>query len=80
MECRKPLIDSLRFVSYKQLNLYEMFGFRPDGIRLKGIDPIQRIIPHIMPKRYDAQNMLHRDCPCEPMDQFIYRLFSRKKS
>lgn len=48
-----------------------MFGFRPDGVRLKGIDPIQRIIPHIMPKRYDAQNMVHRDIPCEPMDSFI---------
>lgn len=48
-----------------------MFGFRPDGKRLKGIDPIQKIIPHIMKHRYDAQNMSHYDCLCEPFDDFI---------
>ena len=48
-----------------------MFGYRPDGRQLKGIDPIQRIIPHIMPYRHDAQNMTHYDCKCEPMDLFI---------
>ena len=48
-----------------------MFGFRPDGKKVKDIDPIQRIIPHIMPTRNDAQNMTQYDCPCEPMDAFI---------
>lgn len=48
-----------------------MFGFRADGKRLKGIDPIQKIIPHIMKNRYDAQNMSHYDCCCEPLDEFI---------
>ena len=48
-----------------------MFGLRPDGRRLKGIDPIQKIIPHIMNHRYDAQNMNHYDCRCEPFDDFI---------
>jgi len=52
-----------------------MFGYRPDGREVKGIDPIQRIIPHIMPRRYDAQNMTHYDCKCEPMDQFIREQF-----
>ena len=47
-----------------------MFGHRPDGILLRGIDPIQKIIPHIMPQRYDAQNMTHFECDCEPMDAF----------
>ena len=50
---------------------YSMFGFRPDGKKVKDIDPIQRIIPHIMPTRNDAQNMTEYDCPCEPMDAFI---------
>ncbi len=48
-----------------------MFGFRPDGKKVKDIDPIQRIIPHIMPTRNDAQNMTEYDCPCEPLDSFI---------
>ena len=48
-----------------------MFGFRPDGKKVKDIDPIQRIIPHIMPTRNDAQNFTEYDCPCEPMDAFI---------
>ena len=48
-----------------------MFGYRPDGKKVKDIDPIQRIIPHIMPTRNDAQNMTQYDCPCEPMDAFI---------
>ena len=38
-----------------------MFGFRPDGKKVKDIDPIQRIIPHIMPTRNDAQNMTEYD-------------------
>ena len=48
-----------------------MFGFRPDGRQVRGIDPIQRIIPHIMPQRHDSQNMTHYDCKCLPMDTFI---------
>ena len=48
-----------------------MFGFRPDGKKVKDIDPIQRIVPHIMPTRNDAQNMTQFDCPCEPLDAFI---------
>lgn len=48
-----------------------MFGLRPDGKKAKGIDPITKIVPHIMTRRYDAQNMSHSDCPCEPMDAFI---------
>lgn len=48
-----------------------MFGLRADGKRLKGIDPIQKIVPHIMENRYDAMNMTHYDCRCEPFDDFI---------
>ena len=48
-----------------------MFGLRADGKRLKGIDPIQKIVPHIMEHRYDAMNMTHYDCRCEPFDDFI---------
>ena len=48
-----------------------MFGFRPDGKRVKDIDPIQRIVPHIMRHRHDSQNYAGIDLPCEPLDAFI---------
>ena len=48
-----------------------MFGLRPDGKQVKNIDPIQRIIPHIMRARHDAQNLINYVCPCEPLDEFI---------
>ena len=48
-----------------------MFGYRPDGKKVKDLDPIQRIMPHIMVHRHDAQNLTSYDCPCEPMDEFI---------
>lgn len=48
-----------------------MFGFRPDGKKIKNIDPIQRIMPHIMKHRHDSQNSTQYDCPCEPIDDFI---------
>lgn len=48
-----------------------MFGYRPDGKKVKDLDPIQRIMPHIMVHRHDAQNLAGYDCPCEPMDAFI---------
>ncbi|MBO4466459.1 MAG: hypothetical protein J5748_07300 [Bacteroidales bacterium] len=48
-----------------------MFGFRPDGKKAKDLDPIQRIMPHIMRHRHDSQNMTQYDCPCEPIDDFI---------
>lgn len=48
-----------------------MFGYRPDGKKIKNIDPIQRIMPHIMKHRHDSQNSTQYDCPCEPIDAFI---------
>ncbi len=48
-----------------------MFGYRPDGKKVKDIDPIQRIIPHIMAHRHDSQNLTTYDCPCEPLVAFI---------
>lgn len=48
-----------------------MFGLRPDGKRLKNIDPIQKIMPHIMPARHDGQNIAKYEVRCEPFDKFI---------
>ena len=48
-----------------------MFGLRPDGKQVRDIDPIQRIMPHIMKHRHDSQNLTSYDVPCEPFDAFI---------
>lgn len=48
-----------------------MFGLRPDGKQVKDVDPIQRIMPHIMKHRHDSQNLTSYDVPCEPFDAFI---------
>lgn len=44
---------------------------RADGKRLKHIDPMYTIIPHIMTKRYDAMNMITVDIPYDPMQDYI---------
>ena len=54
-----------------------MFGFRPDGKKVKDIDPLQKIVPHIMRHRYDSQNLSSYDCPCEPFDEFIKQEYAR---
>ena len=48
-----------------------MFGFRADGKKVRNLDPIQRMMPHIMTTRADAQNSTSYDVPCEPIDAFI---------
>lgn len=48
-----------------------MFGFRPEGRRVKKMDPIVRITPHIMPMRCDAQVFLDYECEYEPLMRFI---------
>ena len=48
-----------------------MFGFRPDGKMVRDLDPIQRIMPHIMRHRHDSQNLTSVDLACEPFDAFI---------
>lgn len=44
---------------------------RADGKRLKNVDPMYKIAPYIMPKRYDAMNMVTIDIPYEPMQNYI---------
>lgn len=48
-----------------------MFGRRSDGKRIKTIDPYFKIVPHIMPKRYDAMIFFKHEVRCEPLDEFI---------
>jgi hypothetical protein len=48
-----------------------MFGYRPDGKRLKNVDPIVRITPYLMPMRCDAQVFLQHDVDYEKLTRYI---------
>ena len=48
-----------------------MFGRRPDGRRVKGIDPVMKITPYVMPMRCDAQVFLKHRADMEAIAQFI---------
>jgi len=49
-----------------------MFGLRSDGKKVKNIDPLMKIVPHIMFHRYDAMVMQAQDYDCEGMDNYIF--------
>ena len=44
---------------------------RADGKRLKHVDPMYTIVPHIMDKRYDAMNMITIDIPYESVQNYL---------
>ena len=44
---------------------------RPDGKRVKDLPPIPMAIPYIMPRRYDAQNMVTENIDEEILKEFI---------
>ena len=48
-----------------------MFGKRPDGRRLKNIDPLQLITGFLMKKRYDSMNMFEDSFNCEAWDSYM---------
>ena len=48
-----------------------MFGRRPDGRRIKDIDPIVRITPYLMPMRCDAQVFLQHKIDYEMLARYI---------
>ena len=50
-----------------------MFGRRPDGRRIRGIDPIVRITPYLMPMRCDAQVFLEHKLDYEMLSRYIAR-------
>lgn len=50
-----------------------MFGMRPDGRRVKGIDPVMQITPYVMPMRCDAQVFLKHSVDMEVLSRFIRR-------
>lgn len=48
-----------------------MCKHRPDGRRIKNVDPMQLITSYLMKKRYDAMNMYEDTFPCEAWDKYI---------
>lgn len=48
-----------------------MFGFRPDGKKVKGLDPIFRVIPNVMLDRADAQVYFKQDISLKNLDEYI---------
>ena len=50
-----------------------MFGRRPDGRRIRDIDPIMRITPYIMPMRCDAQVFLKHRVDLEVLLDYVRR-------
>ncbi len=50
-----------------------MFGRRPDGIRVKGIDPVIKITAYVMPMRCDAQVFLKHKADMEILSEYIKR-------
>ncbi len=55
-----------------------MFGRRPDGRRVKGIDPVMRITPYVMPQRCDAQVFLKHKADMEVLSRYIRKLKAEK--
>ncbi|MBQ8954521.1 MAG: 2-oxo acid dehydrogenase subunit E2 [Clostridia bacterium] len=48
-----------------------MFGKRPDGRRVTGIDPIVQFTPYIMPHRYDAMVNTKEELDFDQMTRYI---------
>lgn len=48
-----------------------MFNKRPDGRRIRNVEPLQLITSYLMKRRYDAMNMYEDTLPCEPWDAYI---------
>ena len=44
---------------------------RPDGVYIDNINPYTKIMPHIMPHRYDAMNWCKVEVSCDGIDRFI---------
>ena len=55
-----------------------MFGRRPDGRRVKGIDPVMQITPYVMPMRCDAQVFLKHRVDMERLSRYIRRQRAEK--
>lgn len=48
-----------------------MFGFRPDGKKVRGLSPTFRVIPSVMLERDDSQVYFKQDIPLKALDEYI---------
>lgn len=48
-----------------------MFGLRSDGRKIKSLDPVFRVIPHVMKERSDAHVYFSQDIPVKTLDEYI---------
>ena len=48
-----------------------MFGFRPDGKKVKNVAPVFKIIPSIMLDRCDSQVFFKQDIPLKTLEDYI---------
>ncbi|MDO4572858.1 MAG: 2-oxo acid dehydrogenase subunit E2 [Clostridia bacterium] len=44
---------------------------RKDGKRVKNANPMYTVVPYIMPRRYDAMNMIEVDIPVAPVQAYL---------
>jgi hypothetical protein len=49
-----------------------MFGFRSDGKKIKKIDPLMKLVPHIMNDRCDSMVMAPAVVDCMGLDNYIF--------
>ncbi|MBR0040659.1 MAG: 2-oxo acid dehydrogenase subunit E2 [Oscillospiraceae bacterium] len=55
-----------------------MFGRRPDGRRIRDIDPVMQITPYVMPMRCDAQVFLKHRADMDVLSRYIRRQKAEK--
>ena len=48
-----------------------MFGLRSDGRKIKSLDPVFRVIPHVMKERSDAHVYFSQEIPIKTLDEYI---------
>ena len=51
--------------------------YRTDGNRVRGNDAMYELVPHIMPKRYDASNSIKVEIDLDPIQEYIRRCRKR---
>ena len=52
-----------------------MFGYRPDGKKVKKVAPVFKIIPSIMLDRSDSQVFFKQDIPLKNLDEYINKKY-----
>jgi hypothetical protein len=48
-----------------------MFGLRSDGRKIKSLNPLFRVIPHVMKERSDAHVYFSQEIPIKTLDEYI---------